>query len=80
MWPTLKSYSIQMPALSGTSNPTDIVPIKSSMPMAKFLEYFRLQLSTIFGLRKCPLDYVIRAQDIPTIVTPVFLPDEPHSE
>ena len=59
MWPTLKSYSIQMSALSGTSDPTDIVPIKSSMPMTKFLEYFRLHLSTIVGLRKCPLDYVI---------------------
>ena len=38
MCSTLKSYSIQMSALSGTSNPTDIVPINSSMPMTKFLE------------------------------------------
>ena len=38
MWPTLKSYSIQMSALSGTSNPTNIVPIKSSMLMTIFPE------------------------------------------
>ena len=48
--------------------------------MKKILEYFRLHLSTIVGLRKCPLDYVIRSQEIPTIVAPVFLPYEPHSE
>ena len=48
--------------------------------MTKFLEYFRLHLSTIFGLCKCPLDYVIRAQEIPTIVAPVLLPDGPNSE
>ena len=48
--------------------------------MTKFLEYFRLHLSTIVGLRKCLLDYVIRAQEILTIVAPVFLPDEPRSE
>ena len=75
MWPNLKSYSIQMSELSGTSNPTDIVPIKSSMRMKKFLH-----LSTIVGLRKCPIDYAIRAQEIPTIVAPIFLPDEPYSE
>ena len=38
MWPTLKSYSIQMLALSGTSNPTNILTIKSPMPMTKSLE------------------------------------------
>ena len=54
MWPTLKSYSIQMSALYGTPNPTDIVPINSSMLMTKFIEYFMLYLYTIFGLRKCP--------------------------
>ena len=75
MWPTLKSYSIKILALSGNSNTTDIVPIKSSMPITKFLECFRLHLSTIVGLRKCPLDYVIRAQEIRTIAAPVFLPD-----
>ena len=42
MWPTLKSYSIQMSDLSGTFNPTDIVSIKSSMLMTKFLKYIRL--------------------------------------
>ena len=52
MLPTLKSYSIQMLALPGTCNPTNIVPIKSSMPMKKCLEYFRLHLSTIVGLCK----------------------------
>ena len=80
MWQTLKSYSIQMLALYGTSNPSNIVPIKSSIPMTKFREYFRSHLSTIVGLRKCPLDYFIRAQEIPTIVEPVFLRDKPHSE
>ena len=48
--------------------------------MEKFLEYSRLHFSTIAGIRKCPVDYVIRAQEIPTIVAPIFLLDEPHYE
>ena len=79
MWRTLKSFTIHMSALEETTAHSEIVPIKSSMPMTKYLEYFKLHLSIIVGFRNCPLDYVIRELLVPTAVGTALLPEDPHS-
>ena len=80
MWPTLKSFATQMDALEDTVAPPDITPMKASMQMTKFLEYFDLHCNMVIGKRGCPVKYVFREHETPPAVGPVFLPNQPHSE
>ena len=79
-WPTLKSFSTQMDALEDTVAPPAITPMKATMKMTKFLEYFDLHCNMVIGKRGCPIKYVFRDLEAPPAVGPVFLPNQPHSE
>ena len=79
-WPTLKSFSTQMDALEDTVAPPDITPMKATMKMTKFLEYFDLHCNMVIGKRGCPIKYVFRDLELPPAVGPVFLPNQPHSD
>ena len=60
MWPVLKSFSTQVNAMKETTSPPDITPMKASMPMTKFLEYFDLHCNKVIGKRGCPVKYIFR--------------------
>ena len=42
MWPVMKNFKIQMDALKETVAPLALTPIKSGVPITKFLEHFKL--------------------------------------
>ena len=79
MWPVLKSFATQMEALTETVSPPDMTPIKSNMPMTKFLEHFNLHCGKVIGKRLCPITYVFRTNEMPAAFVPALLPYHPHS-
>ena len=80
MWPVLKSFSTQVDAMKETTSPPDITPMKASMPMTKFLEYFDLHCNKVIGKRGCPVKHIFRPLETPPAVAPALLPGQPHSD
>ena len=80
MWPVMKNFKIQMDALKETTAPQDIAPIKSGVPITKFLEQFKLHCHGVVGKRNAPVNYVFREDEAVPADGPALLPDQPHSE
>lgn len=78
-WPVMKDFQIQMDALKETVAPPAITPIKTGMPITKFLEHFKLHCHGVIGKRNAPINYVFRDEATVPLNGPAFLANRPHS-
>ena len=79
MWPVMKNFKIQMDALKETVAPPALTPIKSGVPITKFLEHFKLHCHGVIGKRHAPVNYVFREEEVVSPGGPAFLANQPHS-
>ena len=81
-WDTLKNFEIQFAALlSKKKEASPSVPVfKQRQSFIKFLDVIMLYLDLVYGVRNCPLAYVVRNDVIPSATPPALLPNQPHSE
>ena len=82
MWTHVgKNFQTQFKALKAKAeeDPPDVPTITKALPPMKWAEAFKDFLSRVIGVRKIPLSYVIRSEQVVPADAPALATHQPHS-